>query len=177
VVCEHSRSETEKPSGTISSRSRRTSCHPRPYISDLVLRPSKGPVRPTTTPPPCLPPRSPTARYSGSCDPRRGKLSTLTPHGRGERESQREEEKGNELRYERYMCTIRQTNGLLPLLDSCRGTLLFSSLSPPPSPPLIPLPISCLGLSRRRDKRIMIPSQGSPESRTGNERHSNERSA
>jgi len=132
VVCEHSRSETEKPSGTISSRSRRTSCHPRPYISDLVLRPSKGPVRPTTTPPPCLPPRSPTARYSGSCDPRRGKLSTLTPHGKGERESQREEEKGNELRYERYMCTIRQTNGLLPLLDSCRGTLLFSSLSPPP---------------------------------------------
>lgn len=137
MVCEHSRSETEKPSGTISSRSRRTSCHPRPYISDLVLRPSKGPVHPPTTPPPCHSstlsrlPHSLAAHHRlgtpRSCDPRRGKLSTLTPHRK--QESKRERE--NELHYERYMCTIRQTNGPLPLANSCRGTLLFFSSSFP----------------------------------------------
>lgn len=86
MVCDYGRSETEKPGGTISSRSRRTSCHPRPYISELVLRPSKGPVHPPTTSPSSLPP--PSRRYTGSCDLRRGKLSTLTPRlGEGERVS------------------------------------------------------------------------------------------
>ena len=70
------REERSDSSGTISSRSHRTSCHPRPYISWLVLPPSQGPAAPYTTLIPFLhvllgPPRS--------CDPRRGKLSTLAP--------------------------------------------------------------------------------------------------
>lgn len=93
MVCEHSRSETEEPSGTISSRSRRTSCHPRPYISDLSsCVPPRDPCtlqrlyHPPSSSPSQPPSRS--ARYTGSCDPRRGKLSTLTPRRRerGERE-------------------------------------------------------------------------------------------
>lgn len=138
MVCEYSRSETEKPSGTISSRSRRTSCHPRPYISDLVLRPSKGPVYPPTTLP-FPPPFPPSRRYIGSCDPRRGKLSTHPSLRRGKRERVA-------LRaiYVDYSTDKRPS---LSPSNSCRRTLLFF---------FFPFSFSAISyLSERRGKQIM----------------------
>lgn len=114
---------------------RRRSLAGQSHLDPIVHRATRGPTSPTTSSyvplrdPYTLqrlnhsanPSHSPSRRYTGSCDPRRGKLSTLAPHQRG-RES--------ELRYERYMWTIRQTNDPLSLLQtSVTGRRFFLALS------------------------------------------------
>lgn len=110
---------------------RRRSLAGQSHLDPVVHRATRGPTSPTTSSyvplrdPYTLqrlyhsanPSHPPSRRYTGSCDPRRGKLSTLAPH-QGGRES--------ELRYERYMWTIRQTNDPLSLLQTSVGAPLFS---------------------------------------------------
>ena len=99
------REERSDSSGTISSRSHRTSCHPRPYISWLVLRPSQGPAAPSTSLSFAHPLPSRSARYTEVLRPSTWQIEHTRPLRKTEQ------------CYERYMWTIRQTNGSLSLSD------------------------------------------------------------